>query len=99
MLTPSDAAQFLKVDVDRAQDLAQEFQVQAMPTFMIMKGSQKIDEMKGANPAGLMALVKKHAPAAGGASGSKVSGSSAPVEKGLEGFVSHSRSILLPRQR
>ncbi|GAA5876561.1 hypothetical protein JCM16303_003580 [Sporobolomyces ruberrimus] len=89
----SGRVQFLKVDVDRAQDLAQEFQVQAMPTFMIMKGSQKIDEMKGANPAGLMALVKKHAPAAGGASGSKVSGSSAPVEKGLEGFASLNSGI------
>jgi len=81
--------QFLKVDVDRVQDLAQEFRVQAMPTFMILKGSQKIEEMKGANPAALTALIKKHAPAVGVVGGSG-SSSSGPVEKGLEGFVSYS---------
>lgn len=76
--------QFLKVDVDRAEDVAQEFRVQAMPTFMVLRGSQKIDELKGANPGALTALVKKYAPAIG----ASASGSKEPVEKGLEGFVS-----------
>ncbi|GAA5830576.1 hypothetical protein JCM5353_002917 [Sporobolomyces roseus] len=81
--------QFLKVDVDRAEDVAQEFRVQAMPTFMILKGSQKMEELKGANPGALTALVKKYAPAAGGAA----SGSTGPVEKGLEGFASLNSGI------
>ncbi|GAA5934901.1 uncharacterized protein JCM15063_003097 [Sporobolomyces koalae] len=82
--------QFLKVDVDRAQDLAQEFGVSAMPTFLLLKGSQKLEEVRGANPAALTALVKKHAPpAAAGAA----STSTAPVEKGLEGFASLNSSI------
>ncbi|GAA5832691.1 hypothetical protein JCM3766R1_004300 [Sporobolomyces carnicolor] len=84
--------QFLKVDVDRVQELAQEFRVQAMPTFMVLKGSQKVEEMKGANPAALTALLKKHAPsAAGGSAGA--SSTAAPTEKGLEGFTSLNSSI------
>ncbi|GAA5953106.1 hypothetical protein JCM3765_007410 [Sporobolomyces pararoseus] len=89
----SGRVQFLKVDVDRVQDLAQEFRVQAMPTFMIMKGSQKIEEMKGANPAALIALLKKHAPASGSGGASGSNSSSVPVEKGLEGFASLNSSI------
>lgn len=62
-----------------------------MPTFMVLKGSQKVEEMKGANPAALTALLKKHAPsAAGGSAGA--SSTAAPTEKGLEGFVSLSPS-------
>ncbi|GAA5892861.1 hypothetical protein JCM8208_004107 [Rhodotorula glutinis] len=76
---------FLKVDVDQVPAVAQRFSVTAMPTFIVLKGSTKVDEMKGANPAGLMALVKKHAPS--GASVSS-SGAQAPQEKGLEGFTS-----------
>ncbi|GAA5998420.1 uncharacterized protein JCM10292_001184 [Rhodotorula paludigena] len=74
--------QFLKVDVDAVPDVAQRFQVSAMPTFVVLKGSSKVDEMRGANPAGLMQLVSKHAPAGGAAANT-----STPVEKGLEGFT------------
>ncbi|GAA6058788.1 hypothetical protein JCM10212_001904 [Sporobolomyces blumeae] len=81
--------QFLKVDVDQAQDVAQEYRIQAMPTFMVFKGSDKVDEMKGANPAALTALVQKHAPA----SSDGALSSSGPVEKGLEGFASLNSSI------
>ncbi|GAA5839828.1 hypothetical protein JCM11251_001226 [Rhodosporidiobolus azoricus] len=77
--------QFLKVDVDAARDVAASFSVSAMPTFVITRGGTKVDEMKGANPAGLMALVKKHAPSG--------SASAAPKEKGLEGFSSLNSSI------
>ncbi|BGP14351.1 hypothetical protein JCM10213_004478 [Rhodosporidiobolus nylandii] len=73
--------QFLKVDVDQAKDVAQRFQVSAMPTFVVLKGSTKVDEMKGANPAGLMALLNKHAP-----SGTPATSGSGTKEKALEGF-------------
>ncbi|GAA5921550.1 hypothetical protein JCM3775_003100 [Rhodotorula graminis] len=79
------AVQFLKVDVDQVPAVAQRFSVSAMPTFVVLKGSNKVDEMKGANPAGLMQLVKKHAPTSASASSS---GPQAPQEKGLEGFTS-----------
>ncbi|GAA6000503.1 hypothetical protein JCM10207_008042 [Rhodosporidiobolus poonsookiae] len=81
--------QFLKVDVDAVPTVAQRFSVSAMPTFIVLKGSSKQEEMKGANPAGLMALVSKYAASASSAGGS----SSAPVEKGLEGFGNINASI------
>ena len=33
---------FLKVDVDEAEDAAQEFNVSAMPTFIFMKNNAKV---------------------------------------------------------
>ncbi|GAA5859991.1 hypothetical protein JCM8547_003048 [Rhodosporidiobolus lusitaniae] len=74
--------QFFKCDVDQAPEVSRRFAVTAMPTFVLMKGSSKVDEMKGANPAGLMALLNKHAP-----SGTPATASGGmPKEKVLEGF-------------
>ncbi|GAA5890606.1 hypothetical protein JCM5296_004312 [Sporobolomyces johnsonii] len=86
----SGKVQFLKVDVDQAQDVARRFAVQAMPTFIVMKGSSKVDEMKGANPAGLEQLVRKHAPESGAPASA---GTGTPAEKGLEGFTSLNSAI------
>lgn len=51
---------FFKVDVDEAEDVAAACGIQAMPTFQVFKGGAKVDEMKGADQAGLKALVTKH---------------------------------------
>ncbi|KWU43554.1 thioredoxin-like protein 1-like protein [Rhodotorula sp. JG-1b] len=83
--------QFLKVDVDQVPAVAQKFNVSAMPTFVVLKGPAKVEEMRGANPAGLTALIAKHAPAAGAGAGPSGSGSS--QDKGLEGFVSLNSQI------
>ncbi|KAI5474176.1 thioredoxin family protein [Pseudohyphozyma bogoriensis] len=77
--------QFLKVDVDAVPDVARQFNVTAMPTFVVLKGNQKVGEMKGANGPELEALVRKHAP-------TSAAGSSAP-EKGLENFGSLNSAI------
>ena len=52
--------EFVKVDVDAADDIAAMCGVQAMPTFQFFKGGKKVDEMKGANVNGLIALIGKH---------------------------------------
>ena len=52
---------FLKVDVDEAEDAAQEFNVSAMPTFIFMKNNAKVAELMGANADKLKELVEKHA--------------------------------------
>jgi thioredoxin len=44
---------FTKIDVDANSEAAEQCGVQAMPTFQFYKGGQKVDEMKGANEAGL----------------------------------------------
>ncbi|KAK9104877.1 hypothetical protein Scep_021721 [Stephania cephalantha] len=41
--------QFVKIDVDELKDVAQEFGVRAMPTFVLVKQGKKIDEVVGAN--------------------------------------------------
>jgi hypothetical protein len=100
-----------KVDVDRVQAVAARYSVRAMPTFIVLKGGNKVGEvseakdvlprnlamlnmypyleqMMGANPAGLANLIKTHAgspPPAGStqASGSGSGSSSTPAEPGV----------------
>ena len=37
---------FLKVDVDEAEDVAQEYNISAMPTFVFLKNGQKVKDLK-----------------------------------------------------
>ncbi|KKZ62712.1 thioredoxin 1 [[Emmonsia] crescens] len=52
---------FYKVDVDECPDIAQELGVRAMPTFIFFKDGQKVDEVLGAVPPAIEAVIKKHA--------------------------------------
>jgi thioredoxin-like negative regulator of GroEL len=52
--------EFLKVDVDEVEDVAAKCGIQAMPTFQVFKGGVKVEEMKGADQAGLQNLIAKH---------------------------------------
>ncbi|KAI0277597.1 thioredoxin [Russula aff. rugulosa BPL654] len=49
--------EFRKVDVDEQPDISQEVGIRAMPTFIVFKDGKKINELVGANQAGLQALV------------------------------------------
>jgi thioredoxin len=40
---------FLKVDVDQCKDLSQQYGVQSMPTFKMIKGGKEVGDMKGAD--------------------------------------------------
>ncbi|KAL0951987.1 hypothetical protein HGRIS_008640 [Hohenbuehelia grisea] len=53
----TDAIDFYKVDVDAAGDISQEVGIRAMPTFTLFKNGQKVDELVGANPAGLEVIT------------------------------------------
>ncbi|XP_027053598.1 thioredoxin-like protein 1 [Pocillopora damicornis] len=48
--TKYTAAVFLKVDVDKCDDIAARLKVTSMPTFQFFKGKVKVDEMSGADP-------------------------------------------------
>lgn len=54
-------AQFLKVDVDEASDIAQEYAVAAMPTFIFFKNGEKVETIVGANPQKLQAYIADNA--------------------------------------
>ncbi|KAI9460494.1 thioredoxin-domain-containing protein [Lactarius psammicola] len=72
---------FLKCDVDAAQDVAKHYAVAAMPTFLFLKGQTKVDQVKGANKAALEDALRKHSsgstPDAFSGRGQSLGGSSA----------------------
>jgi len=51
---------FLKCDVDAAKEVAGRYSVSAMPTFIFLKGSNKVDQVRGANRSALESAVRKH---------------------------------------
>ena len=55
---------FVKVDVDRAQDIAREYRITGMPTFMIFKEGKQVAVngqamIQGADPRSLSAAAEK----------------------------------------
>lgn len=58
---------FLKVDVDEVKTVAEEWSVEAMPTFVLIKEGKEVDRVVGADKVGLEKAIDKHgAPAATG---------------------------------
>ncbi|KAG0652683.1 Thioredoxin [Hyphodiscus hymeniophilus] len=52
-------AHFVKLDVDEVPDVAQELGIRAMPTFLIFKDGEKVQEIVGANPKALLAGIQE----------------------------------------
>lgn len=50
---------FVKIDNDKNQDLAQEYGVTALPTFLLFRNGQVIQKVQGANPTELKAVIEK----------------------------------------
>ncbi|GLB35864.1 putative thioredoxin-domain-containing protein [Lyophyllum shimeji] len=51
---------FLKCDVDVGKDVASRYAISAMPTFVFLKGAQKVDQVRGANRAALEDALRRH---------------------------------------
>lgn len=49
---------FYKLNVDKVPDAAEEVGIRAMPTFVTFKGGSKMDELIGAQPQKLQALIQ-----------------------------------------
>nr|AYX41553.1 thioredoxin 2 protein [Grapholita molesta] len=45
----ADSLVVLKVDVDENEEIAAEYNVNSMPTFVFLKNSKKLEEFSGAN--------------------------------------------------
>ncbi|XP_057508357.1 thioredoxin H2-like [Actinidia eriantha] len=52
--------EFIKIDVDEMMDVAQEFCVQAMPTFVLIKRGEIVDNVTGAKKEELQNKIEKH---------------------------------------
>ena len=51
---------FIKIDVDEVPDLAEKYQVQAMPTFLFLRGDKEIDRFSGASVEKLRQTIMNH---------------------------------------
>lgn len=50
---------FVKIDVDAQQDIAREYGVSAMPTFLVFQEGKVVETVRGANVPALRAVVEK----------------------------------------
>ncbi|KAK4488464.1 hypothetical protein RD792_004228 [Penstemon davidsonii] len=51
---------FVKIDVDELADVAREFGVQAMPTFVLLKQGKEVERVTGAKKDELEQKILKH---------------------------------------
>ncbi|XP_057777085.1 thioredoxin H2-like [Salvia miltiorrhiza] len=51
---------FIKIDVDELDDVAEEYGVQAMPTFILIKKGKQVDKIVGAKKDDLQNKIEKH---------------------------------------
>ncbi len=63
---------FVKVNVDEAREIAAQYGIQAMPTFLLFKDGKQIEEIKGADPRKLKSVIES------ASADLKSSGSTAP---------------------
>lgn len=54
-------AKFIKVDVDELSDVAGQYGITSMPTILIFKQGQQVEQVIGANPAAIHQAISKHA--------------------------------------
>ncbi|KAK3854601.1 hypothetical protein Pcinc_038937 [Petrolisthes cinctipes] len=51
---------FLKVDVDENEEVAQEYQITCMPTFLFFKNGKKVDSFSGASEDKIKEYIEKY---------------------------------------
>ncbi|THH11922.1 hypothetical protein EW145_g363 [Phellinidium pouzarii] len=82
---------FLKCDVDEAQEVAQRYRVTAMPTFVFLKNSSQVGSVRGADAVALKGAVERYSsgasPAAFAGKGQTLGGSSPTPDIGTEGII------------
>ena len=75
-------AVFLSVDVEKCEGTGLHYRVSAMPTFVLIRNKQKLDQIEGANKDALEAKIKSYYTDAGA------------DNCGVKGMVSFKRKII-----
>lgn len=57
----SDLVTFARCDIDQVSDVAATCQIRSMPTFVVFKNGERVDQLVGANQQKLEELVQKYA--------------------------------------
>ena len=55
----SSKAKFIEVDVDKNQELAQKYEVAALPTILVIKGGEESARVVGADLDGIRSAIEK----------------------------------------
>lgn len=55
-----DEVVFLKVDVDENEEIASQYEISCMPTFLFIKKREKVDEISGANKEMIQQMLETH---------------------------------------
>lgn len=55
-----DVCLFAKVDVDEAQEISEEYEIQAMPTFLCFSNGVKVGTVTGANEQKVREMITKN---------------------------------------
>lgn len=90
---------FCKVNVDNQGDVAQQYGVRAMPTFLVLRNGSVIETIQGANPPALTAAVEKAVKLAGPGAGGGVAFSSPGQRLGGSGVGAKRPSTMAARWR
>ena len=53
-------AAFIDCDIDEHQEIADKFEIQSVPTFIVFKSGVKVDTFSGADASKLRAMVEKY---------------------------------------
>ncbi|KAH8285808.1 hypothetical protein KR018_009032, partial [Drosophila ironensis] len=56
----ADNVVVLKVDVDECEEIAMDYQISSMPTFVFLKNGTKVSEFSGANATRVEDTIKEH---------------------------------------
>ncbi|KAK3223137.1 hypothetical protein Dsin_010162 [Dipteronia sinensis] len=52
--------EFIKIDVDKFTEIAKQFDIEAMPTFILVKKGKEVDRLVGAKKDDLQKKIEKH---------------------------------------
>ncbi|GAB1311578.1 hypothetical protein MFIFM68171_01788 [Madurella fahalii] len=89
---------FCKVNVDNQGDVAQQYGVRAMPTFLVLRNASVIETIQGANPPALTAAVDKAVKLAGPGAGGGAAFSSRGQRLGGSGVGATRPSMMATRR-